>query len=62
MALYRFDTENPSTAPVQLTDTVYGAQHAKFFPNGSQLIFCAKPTPQSRFRIASIDISAYLAG
>lgn len=61
MALYLFDTQNPANAPVQLTDTVYGAQHAKFFPNGSQLIFCARPNPQSRFRIASIDISSYLA-
>ncbi|HEV7643309.1 MAG TPA: hypothetical protein VGO50_05135 [Pyrinomonadaceae bacterium] len=46
--------------PVQLTDTVYEAQHAKFFPGGKRLIFCAKPTPTSRNRIAWIDISDYV--
>ncbi|MBL8221297.1 MAG: PD40 domain-containing protein, partial [Bryobacterales bacterium] len=32
MALYLFDTQNPANAPVQLTDTVYGAQHANSSP------------------------------
>jgi hypothetical protein len=37
------------------------AQHAKFYPNGTQLIFCANPSAKAtNFAIASIDISKYV--
>jgi hypothetical protein len=52
--------------PVQLTDPSYWAQHAKFFPDGTRLVFTALLTPDlqkgSGARgIAVIDISAYLS-
>lgn len=58
-ALFLFDTQGDGV-PVQLTDEAFQAQHAKFFPDGTKLIFCAKPTPETNNRIAWIDISAYL--
>jgi len=51
-------------APVQLTDAGYAAQHAKFLPNGHQLVFTALQTPNAAGTgprgIALIDISPYL--
>jgi WD40-like Beta Propeller Repeat len=63
MALYLFDTQlmdDERRNPIQLTDPCYGAEHAKFFPCGRKLIFCARPDSQTQFRIASIDISQYI--
>jgi hypothetical protein len=52
------------TPPVQLTDIHYWAQHAKFFPDGTRLVFSALQTPNSTGTgprgICVIDISAYL--
>jgi len=61
-ALFLFDRRHSNKAPIQLTDpTQNPAQHAKFYPNGTQLIFCANPSPQAKnFGIASIDISQYI--
>jgi Tol biopolymer transport system component len=51
-------------APVQLTDATYWAQHAKFLPGGTKLVFTALQTPSAAGTgprgIAIIDISAYL--
>jgi Tol biopolymer transport system component len=50
--------------PVQLTGPGWGAQHAKFLPNGTHLVFSAFLTPGSSEPsprgIAMIDITAYL--
>jgi len=52
------------TPPVQLTDTTYWAQHAKFFPGGQKLVFTALQQPNSAGTgprgIGVIDISSYL--
>jgi WD40-like Beta Propeller Repeat len=52
------------TAPVQLTDEGYDAQHGKFLPNGTTLVFTCLQTiddPLSGCRgIAMLDISPYL--
>jgi hypothetical protein len=50
------------SAPVQVTDASYEAQHAKFFPDGTKLILTALQVPGSRGPrgIAWVDISAYL--
>lgn len=50
------------SAPVQLTDPNYGAQHAKFFPDGSKIILTALQNPGTTWPrgIAWIDISQYL--
>jgi hypothetical protein len=51
-------------SPVQLTDSSYWAQHAKFFPSGTSLVFTALQQPSAAGTgargIATIDISAYL--
>jgi WD40-like Beta Propeller Repeat len=60
-ALYLFDTQGNGASPQPLTDTKYNAQHAKFFPNGTMLIFAGKPTSKSGFRIGWIDISQQIA-
>jgi Tol biopolymer transport system component len=50
--------------PVQLTDSSYWAQHAKFLPGGTRLVFTALQTPSATNTgprgIAIIDISAFL--
>ena len=49
------------SAPVQVTDASYGAQHAKFFPDGTKLVLTALQNPGKGPRgIAWVDISAYL--
>ena len=52
------------TPPVQLTHTTYWAQHAKFFPGGTRLVFTALQKPNAAGTgargIGVIDISAYL--
>jgi Tol biopolymer transport system component len=51
---------------VQVTDCSYWAQHAKFSPDGTKLVFTALQTPNVNTDtggprgIAIIDISAYL--
>jgi hypothetical protein len=53
-------------APVQITDPAFNAQHAKFFPCGTKLIFATQyaPSPHappfSRMGIAWLDISDVL--
>jgi Tol biopolymer transport system component len=59
-ALFLFDTQN-NNSPVQITDTVYQAQHAKFFANGTQLVFCGRPQPGSYNGIGLLDISGLVA-
>lgn len=51
-----------NSAPVQLTNSHYGAQHAKFFPDGSKIILTClqKPGKAGPRGIAWIDISQYL--
>ena len=53
------------TPPVQLTDIDYWAQHAKFFADGTRLVFTALQEPDKQGKgargIAVIDISAYLS-
>jgi hypothetical protein len=56
-ALFLFDTHNPSAAAVQLTATSYGAQHAKFLPNGTSLVLSAVPKPGAQMAVATLDIS-----
>ena len=50
--------------PVQLTETTYWAQHAKFFPDGKKLVFTGLQQPNAAGTgprgIGVIDISAYL--
>ena len=57
-------TIGKTTPPVQLTASTYWAQHAKFFPGGTQLVFTALQQPSAAGTgprgIAIIDISAYL--
>jgi len=49
------------TAPVQITDASYGAQHPKFFPDGTKLVTTAYQQPGGGPRgIAWVDISPYL--
>jgi hypothetical protein len=50
------------TAPVQITDARYGAQHPKFYPDQTKLVLTAyqQPTDSGPRGIASVDISAYL--
>lgn len=50
------------TAPVQVTDAHYGAQHPKFFPDGTKLITTVLQTPGGTGPrgIAWVDISQYL--
>jgi WD40-like Beta Propeller Repeat len=60
-ALYLFDTQNPENAAVQLTDTAYPCQHAKFFPCGKKLILCGIQAKGERSSIGWVDISAYIA-
>ncbi len=52
------------TPPVQLTDTSYWAQHAKFLPGGTRLVFTALQQPSAQGTgprgIGIIDISAFL--
>lgn len=51
-------------APVQLTDSTYWAQHAKFLPGGTQLVYTCLQKPSTTMTgprgIAVIDIAAYL--
>ncbi len=49
-------------APVQITDASYGAQHAKFFPDGTRLVLTALQAPGRNVPrgIAWVDISPYL--
>jgi len=53
-----------STPPVQVTDSTYWAQHAKFFPGGAKLVFTALQQPNAAGTgprgIGVIDISSYL--
>lgn len=60
-ALFLFDTQNPQNASVQLTDTAYPCQHAKFFPGGKKLILCGIQAKGEKSSIGWIDISAYIA-
>lgn len=47
--------------PVQLTDSAYQAQHAKFFPSGDRLILTCLHDPEVETRgIAWIDISNFV--
>ncbi len=47
--------------PVQVTDVIYDAQHAKFFPDGTSLIVTAFQTAGHGPRgIAQLDISGFL--
>jgi hypothetical protein len=47
--------------PVQVTDVIYDAQHAKFFPDGTSLIVTAFQTAGRGPRgIAQLDISGFL--
>ena len=50
------------TAPVQVTDASYGAQHAKFYPDGTKLVLTALQVPNSSGPrgIAWVDIEGYL--
>jgi hypothetical protein len=49
------------TAPVQITDASYGAQHPKFFPDGTKLVTTVFQQPGGGPRgIAWVDISPYL--
>ena len=50
------------TAPVQITDASYGAQHPKFYPDGTKLITTAyqQPIGSGPRGIAWVDISPYL--
>jgi len=50
------------TAPVQITDAGYGAQHAKFYPDGRKLVLTALQVPNSSGPrgIAWVDIEGYL--
>jgi len=59
-ALFLFDTHDPSAQAVLLIDSSYGAQHAKFFPDGNSLILCARPSPGAPMAIATLDISSFL--
>jgi hypothetical protein len=55
-ALFLFDTQSQSAA-IQLTDPAANpAQHAKFYPDGNQLIFCAQRSGHGGC-IGSINIS-----
>jgi hypothetical protein len=49
-------------APVQVTDARYGAQHAKFFPDGTRIILTALQVPgaDGPRGIAWVDISQFL--
>ncbi len=49
-------------APVQITDASYGAQHAKFFPDGNKLVVTALQAPgaDGPRGIAWVDVSPYL--
>ena len=60
-ALFLFDTQGNGTAPVQITDTSFRVQHAKFFPDGTKLILCGKPTTTAHNGIGWVDIAQYLA-
>jgi Tol biopolymer transport system component len=59
-ALFLFDTVN-RTPSVQLTETSLGSQHAKFFPNGTGLIFGANRNGAQTMSIGTIDISQYVS-
>ena len=50
------------TPPVQITDSTYGAQHAKFFPDGTKLVLTALQVPgrAGPRGIAWVDITSYL--
>ncbi|HUA16005.1 MAG TPA: hypothetical protein VMG31_11965 [Verrucomicrobiae bacterium] len=50
------------TAPVQITDASYGAQHPKFYPDQTKLILTAYQLPSGSGPrgIAWVDISSYL--
>jgi len=50
------------TAPVQITDASYGAQHPKFYPDQTKLVLTAYQQPNSNGPrgIAWVDISDYL--
>ena len=62
-ALFLFDTRNPDKAAVQLTDPKANpAQHAKWYPDGWCLIFCANPPLYpNNTAIAYIVISQYVS-
>jgi Tol biopolymer transport system component len=62
-ALFLFDTRNPSDPAVQLTDPKANpAQHAKWYPDGWCVIFCANPPHHpNNFAIAYIVISDYVS-
>jgi hypothetical protein len=61
-ALYLFNLNKPENGAVQLTDSTVklNAQHPKFFPDGSRLIFSAVPPGHVHNCIAWMDISGYL--
>ncbi|MCV9927299.1 hypothetical protein OIU83_06525 [Flavobacterium sp. LS1R49] len=61
-AIYLFNLSKPENHPVRLTDPTgkLNAQHPKFFPNGSKLIFSAIYPGHIHNSIAWIDISEYL--
>jgi hypothetical protein len=59
-AIYLFDLASNTVTAV--TAPSYGAQHAKFFPDGSKLILCAHypDNPRTSMGIAWVDISGLL--
>lgn len=60
-ALFLADTV-AGTPPVQLTDPALQAQHGKFFPGGTRIIFtCLQSAGASARGIAWIDIAEFLA-
>ncbi|KIA97241.1 hypothetical protein OA93_15010 [Flavobacterium sp. KMS] len=61
-AIYLFNLSKPENPPVQLTDSKVklNAQHPKFFPDGSRLIFSAVSPGDAYNSIVWIDISEYL--
>jgi WD40 repeat protein len=60
-AVYLANLEQKS-APVQITDASYDAQHPKFRPDGKSLVLSAlqKPNQKGPRGIAWVDISSYL--
>ncbi|KFF18402.1 PD40 domain-containing protein [Flavobacterium hydatis] len=61
-AIYLFNLSKPENPPIRLTDPTVklNAQHPKFFPDGSRLIFSAVYPGHIYSSIAWIDISEYL--
>lgn len=59
-SLYLFKLGSTDPA-IRLTKSKYGAQHAKFFPCGTKLIFVGAGTNSGKKGIAWIDISYYVS-